>query len=258
MKNLLYHEFFKLKKNKTAYIVFLLSIAFSIFVAVIAIVMPEEIGGTITGSDGLSMAVDGNQLWFIMCAILVSSFVVTEYQRGIIRNTVMCGHQRYKIYLTKYIISLITAIVLFTTIVIINVIVASTANGWGDIGIGKFILMYLHVLLQYAAVIAVILLIADLTRSTGAALGANIGLIMLFSIIGSLGIKVIGPDGEVLTKGNKILEFIGDLYVGILSTRAATPDLTTIKIIQYICTAVCTFVAAFMGGVYLFNKRDLK
>lgn len=257
MKNLLAHELFKLKKNKTMYIVFFLAFAFSLILAVLTIAVPEEIGGKITGSEGLSLAVGGNQLWFIMCAVIISSIVVTEYQRGIIRNTVMSGNQRYKIYLTKYIVSIVSAIVMFTMVVIVSTVAASIANGWGDITVGKFILMYLHVLLQYAAVIAVILLIADLTRSPGAALGTNIALILVFSLIGEFGIR-IEVNGEVITKGNKVLEFIGDLYVGILSQRAAMANLTTAKIIQYICTAICTLIAAFMGGVFLFNKRDLK
>lgn len=258
MSKLFKHEFFKLFRNRTVHIVFLITVVLSAGIALLMVFMPESISGGVSGSETLSMAVGGNDVWLIMCAVIVSSIVVAEYHRGIIRNMVMSGHSRCKIYLAKYIVSLVTAIALFTTVVLVTLPILSIANGWGDaVSVGTFLLMYLHILLQYAAVIAIILLIADLTRSTGAALGANIGLILVFTIIGSLGITV-EVDGEVVMAGNRVLEFIGDLYVGVLSTRAATPDLTTAKIIQYILTAIGTLAIALFGGMFLFKKRDLK
>jgi len=255
--NLLGHEFFKLKKNRTVHIVFVLTVVISIALALLLIFMPEELGGNMKGSDSLAVAAEGVQIWFIMIAVIVSSIVVAEYGKGQIRNMVMSGHSRCKIFFIKYIVSLVAALVLFTTTVVISGGVVTIINGWGSIGFGEFIGMYSHMLLQIAAVTAIIVLIADLTRSTGAALGANIALVLIFTLISSFGIRV-EIDGEVIIKGNKILEFIGDMYVGVLAIRAATPGLSTVKIMRYICTAVVTLVVALFGGAFLFTKRDLK
>jgi len=259
MISLLRHEFFKLFRNRAVQIVFIIAVLLSIGMTILMLFIPEELlGGALSGSGSIGIAAEGSEVWLILCAVIVSSIVVTEYNRGQIRNMVMSGHSRIKIFFAKYIVCLVSAVALFTVIVLVGLPITTIANGWGDDAtVLQFIGMFFHVLLQYAAVTALILFIADLTRSTGAALGANIGLILIFIIIGSLGVRV-EIDGEVIVAGNRVLEFIGDLYVGVLAMRVATPDLTAIKIIQYIATAVVTTAIALIGGAFLFKRRDLK
>lgn len=257
MKNILGHELFKLKKSKTIYIVFAITVIVSYVWAEIVVAFAAE-DFAATGSESLRIVADMAQILFVMLSVVISSFAVADYEKGLKRNIVMSGHSRTKIYLCKYIISFIAATLLLTTAVIMCLVVTLRYNGWGSINFVRFVLVYLQMLLQYAAMVAVILFIADLARNSAAAIGANICLILFLFFISNLVFTHLGADGETITSTSKFLDFIGDIYVGVLSQRVAMPDLSIWKIVQYIATAVCTFIAAFMGGAYLFGKRDLK
>lgn len=257
MKNLLRHELFKLKKSKVIYIVLAIAVIVSYVWAEIVVAFAAE-DYAATGSESLRIVANMAQFMFIMLSVIISSIVVADYEKGIKRNIVMSGHSRTKIYICKYIISFFAAILLFTTAVIVCLVVTLRYNGWGSISFCHFILMYLQMLLQYAAMVAIIFFISDVTRGSAAAIGANICLILFLFFMTNLVFTSVGADGETITSTSKFLDFVGDMYPGVLSQRVTMPDLSVLKIVQYICTAIVTFTAVFIGGAYIFNKRDLK
>lgn len=259
MKDLLKHELFKLKRNKAFYIVLAITLFIGFMVAnvVARAYQFAGSGAAVSASRSLIIVATCNEILFTLCAVMVASLIVTEFQRGVIRNMVMSGHSRFKIYLTKYIATLLAGTILLVTIVILSIVATFFANGWGPLSFGKFILMFLHMWLQYAAVISITLFFATITRSTAATICINIGLLLLFSFIGSLALTSTATDASA-QRVAKVVEFIGDLYPGILAQKATIISLTTQKVVQYVCTAVLLILASFVGGAILFERSDIK
>jgi len=259
MINLLGHELFKLRKNRSLYIVLTLSLLLAFFMASMFASLAD---GGLTGNQALVLAGVATEVWIIMTAVVITSFVVAEYQKGQIRNLVMSGHSRISIYLAKYITALIVGLGLLTAVVLLITGVATYVNGWNnpevlfELSFLGFLSMYLQLAVLYAAIIAVILFIADLTQSTAAAIGANIGLMLVFTLLASVGTYLAATGGA--TEDPHIFNRVSELYVGFLTTRIIDADLGTAKMVQYMCTALITAILALVGGALLFRRRDLK
>jgi len=257
MKHLLTHELYRLKTNKLMYTVLASVIVVGAFWAEIVIAFAHE-DFTPSGSNSLRLVAHMSRAIFVIMAIAISSLAVKDYQKGVIRNIVISGHSRIKIYLSKYIVALLVTFIIFTLTVIICLMATMRTHGWGNGNVGIFILMYLQMFLQYAAVTAIMLFIADLIRNSTGAIGANIALMLILIFISSIVFVKTGADGETINTTNGFIDFIGNMYAGTLAGRVAIRGLSIWKILQYLGTAIATIAVTLLGGVYLFNKRDLK
>jgi len=97
MGNIIKYEIVKLLKSKLIIISFTASLAFAAFLGIVHLEYIEFY--TLNGSSfALVQFAQGSVIYPFIIAIIISSIVVTDYNQGVIRNMVMSGQTRNKIY----------------------------------------------------------------------------------------------------------------------------------------------------------------
>lgn len=262
MKNLFRHEIFKLLKSKSFWVVLIVAASVSLFIAIIM----QSVGGTTVelgdgetttmaftkGAEGLMFAASDASVMIVFISILVSGIFCSEYQKGIIRNLVTSGAPRWKIYITKLILCTVASLILLVVMTVIFTGFCTVFNGFGSVNFGKLMLSLLTIVIHVVAISALIVFIADLTKSTGATIGISIGIYLLFTII----IQIVGisATGTWL----KVVEFFSDIHPGKGMEVATNLDISIARYIRLIIMAICSTAVFTFGGMFLFKKRDLK
>jgi ABC-type transport system involved in multi-copper enzyme maturation permease subunit len=190
-------------------------------------------------------------------ALIVTGIIIPDYRAGIVRNMVMSGQPRFKIYMAKFIICTIVSLILFTLCASVFVAVISAIFGFNnDSSLFVFGLTWLHVLFQYTAFVAFVVLVADLTRSTAASISVSLGLTFVFNVIAEQAYTFCFETNEWMV--NAALQFIGDLYVGNLVAMVANFEPARLDTVRYLATATVYLIVSLGAGLFLFKKRDIK
>lgn len=254
------HEIYKLVKSKAFWIVVALTFIFPI---AMSFLMVSVVGGDgkvqgmpvdLNASTALLDACANAQIWSILAMVVISSLVVGDYNNGIVRNMVMSGMPRWKVWFVKLGLSVILTVVAFGIFVLVESIIMGAWYGRGSVAVGRYFGTLCVAALLSIALSSVILFLADLTRNTGATLGITILLFIAFSIF-TMCVHMIPASNEAL---RKTFEIIGELFVGNVLSSAASFTWTAAKMWQYVATSVATFAVCTGLGFWLFCRRDLK
>jgi ABC-type transport system involved in multi-copper enzyme maturation permease subunit len=251
MKNILQYELFKLKRNKGFLIVMPLALLFAIVMPILNWIGANgntEAEKMYGGKDAIIWSSASYQIWSVFILVLVTSLIVTEYARGTMRNSVMSGSSRNKIFIAKTLICCTLTVIIFFMFFAADTVALSIQNGFGAINFGRYILTIFVVLLQAVAVAFVTVFFAELTRNTGAVFGIMLGVTYSFAIMLMLAI----------THSWAPLKVFAELYVGANIETSADFSLSPLKIVKYILTAVVTIGLSFWGGLVSFKGRDVK
>jgi len=256
MINLLKCEFYKLSRNFALRVVGIITVLFSVLSAALFIFSGNTAGITaIAASDAMSLIRFDNQVWLILITVLVCSIIVTEHQRGIIRNLVISGKSRVEVYISKLIVCVLLSFAIIAVSQLLYLTLLGINSGWGSHSLGEYIGHLGLVLIQVAAFTALVLFISSLTYSTGATIGISIALLFVFSLFAALS-QMFALFGNQSTAD--IFEFISRLYVGNLFPQVAIYGTASNILLQHSVVGLITFFAFGGGGLYLFNKRDMK
>lgn len=160
MYKLLNANFYRLIKNK----IFWLSVIATLIMACVLFYILDLSNGIETilfkhiGASG------------IFISIFTSLFVGLEYANGTIRNKIIVGHSRTKIYLSNLIISVIVGIILETIYMITVLVVGIPICGGLQIPISQFIIILLNtimIIITYSSIFnCITLLCSEITMST--------------------------------------------------------------------------------------------
>ncbi len=114
----------------------------------------------------------------VFCAVFISLFIGTEYSDGVIRNKIIVGHSRTKVYLSNFIVSLI-ACESFVLMWIIGGLVGIPQLGWLNMGYEQFIVYIILSLLYTGALTSIFLLFSMLSSNKT----INVVIEMLFATL---------------------------------------------------------------------------
>jgi ABC-type transport system involved in multi-copper enzyme maturation permease subunit len=276
MGNLFRHEFYKLWKNKTLWVTLGVGVAIVVLFSGIQLYsewwaenygdfftsISDGQGGTIdipieprertTAVSALLSAAGMCQVWAILAMVVICSFVVTEYNRGNIRNLAMSGNARWKIYSVKLTLAVLTTVAFFAIFAILHMIIFWAWGGWGSVGAGELALVALILFLQTIAIAAFVLFFADLTQSSGAVFGVFFLALIAFAIIG--GFSYVFRNNDFLFDA---FNFFTDVFVAN-AMQFVDYGMKTAKVIKYIVSALVTAVGLSALGFWIFEKRDMK
>lgn len=121
----------------------------------------------------------------ILNAVLVAIFIGHEYACGAMRNKVMTGGGRQKIYLSELIVSCTMCAAVYLIFHLVNFALGSALLGWGDHSFAEIILALLAGLFMSLAYCAVFTGVAMLSKNTVTGLLAGVlgTLVMLFVVM---------------------------------------------------------------------------
>lgn len=215
----------------------------------------------------------------IFIAIFVSIFVGKEHSEGIIRNKIIVGHKRINIYLSNLIISVITTIFYELIYLIIMLLIGIPLFGNLQKPLSEFTMSILNIFLVIIAYCSIFNLITMLCREVTISITiCMILFIAMFVIASSLSLTVntskyithtfwdeqgqphiISQELNPNYPGEEKIKLAKTIYYFIPQGQAndiangETEDLSEFPIYS-----ITLIILVNLGGIYLFNKKELK
>lgn len=285
MSKLLRTEFARLMKNKLFYFSMLLMAGLSIFFMVGRYMdmkkYPEayaKLSGEYTSAD-VFLAV-GPIYEIIVAAVLLGTFIGSEYSYGTIRNKLIAGHKRVNIYLSDLIVCGAAAIILELLYTIITLVVGgclfgineSVQNILSTFAVGIMALVFFAALYLFVVV-------AWASRSAGLASVILLGFMMIMAAL-TIDNKLSAPEyfypegidsttGEIIemppeknihyltgTK-RKVYEALYDIlpvcHLYRIMKEGATADYVKMMAFSLVQTVAISGI-----GIFVFSGKDLK
>jgi len=260
MNRLLKHEFFKLFRSKGVLVA--VGISFLLTIALTALFNVLGVGfGSFETNFGISNAYLSST-WSMFAIVIIISIVVSDHSRGIVRNMVLAGYSRYKVYLSKYIVCIVLAIVMALFSTLVFTFFADSSMSFG-IGFEPIKLFYgvLLTLLQTIAYVTIAFFIAYMTRNIGASIGIILGLSAVFGVL-----QMVATIPTLTDTASKVIQFIGELYAGTLLQKMTNIVVmvdsealaATSEAIKYILICIITIALFLIAGILKFKKTNLK
>lgn len=277
MTNLLKANFYKMKKNKFIWIASILSVIVAIY----------YIRDNYNVYHDFLSYVDINSLMFnylpvyiIVSSILISTLLGFDYSNGSIKNKIVVGHSRFKIYISN----LISTYLIILTIYLIYVLIICLS------GIFLFknltfnfefllnIIILLLIILSYSSISVFITMTInnDIVSPVLNVLNSFILIIISFILLSVLsepkylhsdngiyindaGIEVIDTENPMYIKGSK--RTIYEIIVNILPTgeafqKSRDRDINT-NSYSILCYSLCFIIITNTSGIYLFYNKEL-
>lgn len=219
------------------------------------------------------------QIFSVMLAIYVSLMVGTEYSDGTIRNKLIVGCTRYKIYFSMLFINIFISIIMMVIHSVVSFIIGYYLFGFFHIGIKQLIVALFCVLLDIIVFIALFVAISLNCSNKSITVVISLVLSMVITFIANfIGNRLTEPeminDGVVITADGvqfgdliknpnyisgitkKIYEFIYDLLPSAQLIQIQSLNFTHWN--YWIIFSFILFIIITMLGYYFFHKKDIK
>ncbi|MBD5464894.1 MAG: ABC transporter permease subunit [Lachnospiraceae bacterium] len=279
MINLLSGEFYKLQKSKSIYVCSIVMIAFVLFFYG-SLVLVDKIQQGEVENDSMGVVVSGEameeteesatsifeqigildalQQMFgafsgIFTAIFAAIFVYGEYGNGAIKNVTGKGYGRWKIFSSKYLMTIIASILIMIVMIITTLLFGVVFKGTEELN-GEFcrnLCSYTAIeLLLGAAFVGLVITINEFCRSLGAGIAISI-CIICFSDLITMGFDLV----------LKYFHFdfkVSDYCLLSLMANCPKTNMDENFAVRTIVTAVLWIVFTFGIGALHFQKADIK
>lgn len=293
MKNLFQAFLFKLRKDLTFRITLFIGLGLAVLMTVIYLLIDVGInalsdeGGKMahlfcTGENLLITSFNPAQNFGIAIPINLISFIALEFTQGTIRNKIIAGNSKVKVYLGLYLSGLVFTIALISSYVLLCFGLASAIGGFhphGNIAGGilsagsitpefiwKFVVL---ALLAYVTIATVTIFFVTLIRHIGPCI--PIVIILIFACyLGATMINLFsgfGSDDNSLIKGLTVaMKVINPFYSIFVFDSVVVDEMTyeanlVIKWDSFFMEVGnnIVYTAAFLFfGMLIFKKRDIK
>ncbi|EOR23982.1 ABC transporter permease [Niallia alba] len=255
MTNLIRAEMYKLQRNKTFWVILLTVTGLSALLHYLVLIGWWQMQGTSFDAAGLSelnaLSTFTVPLFFnLIVSTLAGFFISIEFsQSGIIKNQVISGNKRSHIFMAKFLIFSLGAIVATILIPLVTAIILLFLTGHGDIldtsnliYLGRSYGLYIVQFLGYTAIIIILAIITDDS-------GKTIIISILFTIVMYAVEKLsMPPFIEVIYENSIFYQF----------TEVFKFTMTNGEIIKSILIGIITIIIITLCGVFIFNRKEIK
>lgn len=273
MPNLMHSEFYKLRKSKSFYICGIVMIAFVLILygtlMLLDTAQQEEVGSnsygvTVTAENAEENAsvwdsigiLDVEQQMFggfagIITTVFAVIFVIGEYGNGAMKNMAGKGYARWKIFLSKYIVTGAAVILLMLWMVFAIVLFGSIFTGTGGLN-GEFfknLCKYTAVQLLLGVVLTGIMItISEFCRNLGA--GISIGIcVVIFSTTLTSALDLVFRKLSFRPSDYWLLDLVEQCPVTGIDIRF---------LVRAAASAVFWMALSLFAGIWHFRKTDVK
>lgn len=187
----------------------------------------------------------------IFIGVLVGSMMAKEYTQGTMKNCLAYGKSRVSFYIAKF-IGIVMAVVILTAIMaVLSVTVVYFMNGWGcemtSADIGKMVLTFIASVMGSSSVVAIIMIIASLTRGNGATIGITVVLFILIpNIIGMFYGK------------SEVFDLIYEITPYYNNALAIAPKAEISDLLKSMMISSGLIIGGLSIGGYIFKRQDIK
>ncbi len=259
MLNLLKADFYRLLKSKSVYILLILSVLLCLFTlgmnAVVNLITKElEMEGeTLLSISGKSVMFSGFALTNntgLLITIFAGIITITDIRHGTIRNKVLFGENRTKIYLSHFIVSLTMCVVMALISFAVLAIGSSILFGYGEaFNALEFFKSLLIGILSFILVASISTFLALITKS--------MPLTIILTIVICIGLMILCSISMMLpTDKYNFLFYVVPTYGTMLVSQGI--DLSKEVFFSGLCSLLFFIGINTASGIILFNKIDLK
>ena len=272
--------FFKLSKDLTFRITLIIGLALAVVLSLIYFGIDVLASGEdgiqhnmCTGQSMFFNSISPAQNFGIAIPVNLITFTVLEFTQGTIRNKIITGNSKTKIYFTLFFTGLIFTLSLLFAYVglcvglgsifggfdINGTIVGSTSLG-GQIDATYFVRMLVITLLVYLSITAFTIFFATLFRNIGPCIPVVIVMIMMLYFSGMIASLMKDTEGtEVFVN---VMKYVNPMYAlndaSILDSMKGTLAMADDTFIASIVNNSIYTIIFLLGGWLVFRKRDVK
>ena len=292
MGRLIKSFFFKLSKDIAFRITLIIGVGLALLVAGLYFLIDVASGATagespkmLTGPNMLLSSLNPVDNFGLAIPINLITFICLEFSQGTIRNKIIAGHSKLKIYSSLFLSGLILTFMLLTTYIGLCTLLGFISGGFnlddapfnmasimslmsnGYYSVTYVVQMLVSTIVVYINIVAFTIFFAALFRNIGPCIPIVIITLMMLSF-GSYAdfLALFGEDtnSDILVS---VIRFLDPLYVisggGVEAQPVLAEDKSYLIIANdaFIATIVNNLVYAgllYMGGTFIFMKRDVK
>jgi hypothetical protein len=244
MANLLAEGYRRLFKGKRFYIVLAVIVGVAALILTFVKIFDTEHTARV---DGMIFMMTGTMP--LLISITAGLLIVQDFRNNTVRNKIIIGHSRTKIYLANLIVSCTVAVIYQLAFWLVTIALGGILLQFEFFPSGEiFANMGLALVIQLTFT-AVIVFLCNSMRNIG---GFVISMIMHEIVL-------MASPVMLLIKSEKVQNFIGEIVPSFQVSMveygyAEYPDKVYIALIA----DAVIFIAATIGGILIFNKSDLK
>ena len=266
---------FKIRKDITFRITLIVGAGIALFMALLYIGLEKSLGSPtklLTGPNMLLNSFSPVQNFGIAIPINLISFTCLEFSQGTIRNKIIAGNSKFKIYASLYLSGLVFA---FALLFVYAGICTGLGAIYGGFDLSKpvsmttgqsafidgwFILKYmLIVVVAYLSIVSFAIFIATAFRNIGPCIPIVMVTLMLCYL--SVTIIVAIPQKFDVSGVKQVLKIINPLYALSGGAEIGENSVASIGVDTLVASIINNLVFAgafFAAGSFLFKKRDVK
>lgn len=278
MTNLIKVDLKRILKDKLFLITIIIAVAFAFLTPLLYLVLfnvlefeiegpgLETIGFNVSSKTLLFSAFSLSNNFGMILPIFISVIICKDFSYGTIRNKIICGNSRSKIFLSMFISS---CIILCGVILAHALLTFGVSSIFFDYQEGAFTyddFLYLIEsiglqMLVFIFIAAMISLFCTIAKNAGLSIVMNIAVMLGSTLIVSI-LSIFVPVLEVMSDNQAlvdVLNFVLDINVfGINMNVGLTQSYELTKAITYIVAMTSQTALLIFLGLLNFNKKDLK
>jgi ABC-2 type transport system permease protein len=255
MINLIKAELFKLKRNKTFWV--LIGVVTALY-ALLNYLVIIDWWNMSTGFNDIGLK-EFNALEMMKTPIvfnlgistLAGFFINSDYTNGTIKNQILSGNKRSHIYLSKLIVFSLGVIVISVILPVVTAILETILLGHSEIYSPSTVNYLIRSFSLYTIIIiaysAIIMFISSLTGESGKTIIITIMMTIILFVIE----KLLAPMNEI----TKVI-YENSIFYQIY--QAFNPVLTTNEIIKNIFISIATLCIITYFGITIFKRKEIK
>ncbi len=267
---------FKLRKDVSFKITLFVGLGLALLMSFIYLI-PELLSDTpirvLTGEKMLVDSLSPVTNFGIALPINLVGLTVMEFQQGTIRNKIIAGYSKGKIYLSIYLTGLFYTVILYISYVGVCIAIGSIRNGFDAYGssysmtgfVSPEFLIRLAItsLISYISIISFTVFIATTIRNVGGCIPIIVATLMVCYITSLLLSIIYDPNASYQTFKN-VFKFINPLYASCAkeliydNNYFAYQTIDNLSLIGCVVSNLVYGFIFFISGLFIFKKRDIK
>ncbi len=256
MANLLAEGYRRLFKGKRFYIVLAVVIAISVMFTLLYMAVNKLAGGMVMGEEDAPM-IPADPLLFdnigitpLLVGIAAGMLIVQDFRNNTIRNKIIIGHSRVKIYMANWIVSVTVMVIYMIAYLAVSILLGAIILGFEEFPSKAIFINLLHVFFIELAMTSLIVFLCNTMKNVG---GFVLAITMHYIVdMFSLSLMLLNKH----EKAQQIIrEAVPSLQMSIIQQNYTEIHANGVRMILFM---VAITVVSTVAGALLFRKSDLK